>query len=131
MKTRLGFVSNSSSVSFLVVVKKLATCDKCGRSDPNFLDYLDSLGNKDEYETTRLRARGVKEITPKFEKYKDGSWEDRIKRLAEAEEKGYETAYIEVCYHDQHTNDMLNDFRVRGAVQIVWDDHGGDHTIRL
>lgn len=129
MKIRLGFVSNSSSVSFLVAVKKLATCDKCGRSDPNFLDYLDSLGNKDEYETTRLRARGVKEIASKFEEYKDEPWDERIKKLAEAEAEGHETAYIEIWYHDRHTNEMFDDLRQRGAVFVVWDNHHGDHVI--
>ena len=48
MKYRNGFVSNSSSSSFLIALKKTSTpCPHCGRKDPDFLDMVEQSGNDD------------------------------------------------------------------------------------
>ena len=42
MKTRNGFISNSSSTSFIVAVKTdINKCEHCGRSDPSFFDLIE------------------------------------------------------------------------------------------
>lgn len=47
MKIRSGFVSNSSSTSFIVGLrkKKSEPCPHCGRSDPDFIDAYIERGN--------------------------------------------------------------------------------------
>ena len=49
MKTRTGFVSNSSSSSFILAlrVKPSSYCSHCGRSDSNFLDMVRSRSETD------------------------------------------------------------------------------------
>jgi hypothetical protein len=45
MKYRNGFVSNSSSASFIVAVNESVPCKHCGRSDMSILDLIDSASN--------------------------------------------------------------------------------------
>ena len=43
MKIRKQFVSNSSSTSYIIKVKKSEKCPHCGRSDMSFIDYIKNL----------------------------------------------------------------------------------------
>jgi hypothetical protein len=43
MKTRLGFVSNSSSSSYLVAIRKNPICSCCGRGAPDFDEVVNSM----------------------------------------------------------------------------------------
>jgi hypothetical protein len=47
MKIRKGFISNSSSSSFIVAFKnKINKCEHCGRSDPDFIsEYIERSSN--------------------------------------------------------------------------------------
>jgi hypothetical protein len=61
MKTRNGFVSNSSSTSFVIAYKNGEPCPHCGRSDPDWADFF-----KEKSETfsdaTYLEHRNADEI---------------------------------------------------------------------
>jgi hypothetical protein len=52
MKIRNGFVSNSSSSSFIVALNPKEKCPHCGRSSQNILDILESTNG---YNDTQLR----------------------------------------------------------------------------
>ena len=56
MKLRDGFVSNSSSSSFVVAIKKQETCQHCGHQDFNILDAIDN-----SYSDSRVVHQGLKE----------------------------------------------------------------------
>ena len=44
MKAREGFVSNSSSTSFIVAVRKdINACPHCGRKDPDILELIEQM----------------------------------------------------------------------------------------
>ena len=78
MKTRNGFVSNSSSSSFIIALKKNnAPCPHCGRKDPDFLDMVEnsSIYNEDD---NRIDTRETEETLKYIE--------DNEKGWVEAEE---------------------------------------------
>jgi len=141
MKTRQGFVSNSSSTSFIVALKSDAKpCPHCGRKDPNFLDLVEHLGNinPDDYETTKIRQRGVdniKEKNPDFDSdwYGDEHRSTLIESLEVgrlAEKKGMEVAFIEISYHDESTGNTFRDLVDRGSIVVIWSDHTGNNNVK-
>jgi hypothetical protein len=61
MKIRAGFVSNSSSTSFLVAARyDKDACPHCKRGDINILDLIEYIGG--DCEETRMRARGFDRV---------------------------------------------------------------------
>jgi hypothetical protein len=129
MKIRNGFVSNSSSSSFVVAVKKTDACPHCKRSDPNFLDLVENVGkDTDGYEQTQLHARGADNVIKQI-KQDSGEYhgfDDDIVNLQpvleKAEKLGYEIGYIEVSYHDGVINEMMPSLHDRGALLYLWGD---------
>jgi hypothetical protein len=104
MKTRNGFVSNSSSSSFIVAVdpKFSGPCPHCGRSDDNIIERLRKLG---ECEDSQLRACGKTNVLD----YADWLDREEFREVRDAVEtysaKGFEIAYIEIGNHDESLND--------------------------
>ena len=58
MKIRYGFVSNSSSSSFIIEIKQSIPCDKCGRSDMNIIDMIEKSQEYMDDSETRIEAKG-------------------------------------------------------------------------
>ena len=80
MKTRNGFVSNSSSSSFVIATKKKDICSHCGRSDPDFVDLIRELHPKNEefYDDTQVECRDTEEVIESLEKGIE-EWENHKK----------------------------------------------------
>jgi hypothetical protein len=133
MKYRSGFVSNSSSASFIVAVKKLDACPTCHRSDENFLDLVETIGNNsgETYETTKLRCRGSAAIWSEKEEdiipYCGDGEKNRLlamkERMQEAEAKGYEVGEVEISYGDKTTDNIMRGLKERKALVVMWSDH--------
>jgi hypothetical protein len=129
MKTRNGFVSNSSSSSFIVAVKQHSdACPTCGRRDPDFLDMVEHMGNSDGYETTKLHHRTAQDIWEKGEESRGYQPQNRGKSplfgvMVDAEHKGYKVAEIEISYHDTSTTEMMSQMEATKNLIVLWSDH--------
>lgn len=131
MKIRNGFVSNSSSASFIVAVKLQEKCPHCGRSDLNFLDLVETIGAKADYEDTELKSRGAQKIWDRLESEilpycadeEKKEWEKIFGIMVEAEHKGYEVGEVEISYHDRNTEGLLKDLEARKSLVVINCDH--------
>jgi hypothetical protein len=96
VKIRSGFVSNSSSSSFIIAQKMTGYCEHCGRSDPDIISILQHSNNDDNYA---------------LEDWKDNLYDDdkHIIKIAEEYEKkkDYKVYYVSVSYHDEAINDLI------------------------
>ena len=139
MKLRTGFVSNSSSASFVVAVKQGEKCPHCGRSDVDFLDLVEQIGAKADYEDTELKTRGAQQVWNKWESdifpfcgdEEKKRFESVFGLMVEAEHKGYKVGEVEISYRDQTTENLMNDLAGRKSLVVIWSDHYGIKNVQL
>ena len=117
MKTRSGFVSNSSSSSFIIAYKKAdkTPCPTCGRCDlENFVDTIErsSVNNDDN----SVNETGLDDVTYSLEEQL--RWREDPTSIAEIKlvkkeikrlvKEGWEVANISISYHDETLNNLLH-----------------------
>ena len=117
MKTRSGFVSNSSSSSFIIAYKKAdkTPCPTCGRCDlENFVDIIErsSVNNDDN----SVNETGLDDVTHSLEEQLE--WREDPTSIAEIKlvkkeikrlvKEGWEVANISISYHDETLNNLLH-----------------------
>ena len=117
MKTRSGFVSNSSSSSFIIAYKKAdkTPCPTCGRCDlENFVDTIErsSVNNDDN----SVNETGLDDVTHSLEEQLE--WREDPTSIAEIKlvkkeikrlvKEGWEVANISISYHDETLNNLLH-----------------------
>jgi len=133
MKTRNGFVSNSSSSSFIIAVKTaLNKCDCCGRSDPNIIKLIEQYRNNYDSDETRIDAMGFERVMeheydhrwayrvnddPKLVKSERASLEKALKPYTN--EKEWEIAAISISYHDGITNSVFENSVKSGSIMVI------------
>lgn len=110
MKIRNGFVSNSSSSSFIVHIKKEPKCPHCGRED---LDLTEVISQTKEYDSTYMETMN-KEATIKRVKEWVGDYDDEdkqringyVEKIKAIKGKG-QFAYIRVDNCDSVTSELI------------------------
>jgi len=108
MKVRRGFVSNSSSSSFIIAVKPTENCPHCGRGDINVLDMIKKVAYNDD--DTEIYAEGIDEVSSyMLDRYsfdaEDAKELEEVKKLAK---ENYKVAGIRISYHNDTIRKLLD-----------------------
>jgi len=124
MKKRKGFVSNSSSTSFIIAVRKGKPCEHCGRGDIDFIELIRS--EQDNYcDNTKLCNEGIEDILQEritYCGYNDEMTKNLKAKLEEALSNGMKVAEIRVSYHDDTTKRLMEDLEAHENLVIIEED---------
>jgi sarcosine oxidase delta subunit len=128
MKTRNGFVSNSSSSSFIIAIKQTnVPCPHCGRRDPNFLDMVEKSSDWDD---NRIDARETEETLKYIEDNEKGWVEaEEYKKIEDGlskykNNKEWNIVDITLSNHDATLRGALDNLVKSGNAEIIWESEG-------
>lgn len=98
MKIRQGFISNSSSTSFIIEVIPPIPCKYCGRKDISIIDLIDK-----GYNETGICAKGKEEVL----EYMSGWIDDKniIDKIKKAKGEIY---LFRIAYNDESLQNLVN-----------------------
>lgn len=98
MKIRNGFVSNSSSSSYIIALRKVNTpCPYCGRKDPDILDMISEAYNHND--DNRVRYRGHDVLTSGYFLNLSPEEQKKIQEYVR-NSRNWELADISISYHN-------------------------------
>ena len=111
MKVRNGFVSNSSSSSFVIVYDNIDdNCPFCNRNSKVMIDVFFNHVATEPYGKTEIHAQNPDEIIKYFEKCKWTDDEDKkviIEAMEKAKNDNCRAIYMDISYHDSTTDELL------------------------
>jgi hypothetical protein len=144
MKVRSGFVSNSSSSSFVIAFdeSKLGPCPHCGRKDLSILDLIKNSSNDDNqvvWDDAYQRVQDLKEqivdlrteiskwgskfitVGNKIESLKQSviEYEQEIALIEGAVKRFLTVAEVEISYHDDYILQELNSLQKAGKLEVL------------
>ena len=106
MKYRAGYISNSSSSSFIIVVKPTDICPHCGRKDSD-KDELISLIEQSTWCDTEMSGEGMEAVKELVSYYYDDNYKEEIISKAEKAVGDGDLIVCNVSYHDDFILDKI------------------------
>lgn len=116
MKIRNGFVSNSSSSSFIIAYKEGEKCPHCGRTDINLVDVIRNHGDS---EGTRLNGDNSELIIKNHRWWDEEDIEKLQLDINTYLLDGYSIAEIEIDYHDTGLLMVLENQVKNGNIKLI------------
>lgn len=114
MKIRNGFVSNSSSSSFVISYKKLEPCPHCGRSD---VDVVELIRNSEDYDSN-VEAVGFRSVVEEVNHWTEWMDCDNIfKELDSLNDGKHEFAVLSISYHNETLTELLENNK---SINIIY-----------
>ena len=106
MKIRNGFVSNSSSSSFILAIDESENvrCPHCGRRDPDFFDLMEKFDNDGE---TQINAIGYKEVIEALGGYDGDYYVAKVKSYHEKYPEE-QIVYCDISYHNEMVKELID-----------------------
>ncbi|MCK9458162.1 MAG: transposase family protein [Proteobacteria bacterium] len=125
MKIRIGFVSNSSSMSFIVAVKKRGKCPHCGQKPDTLLDLVERGG----YETF-LHAKGQDDVLAYMKRemeeyFEDNDGEDNTEEVIQkvkelSKNTDFDVACINISQNDDYLQGFMDEEEKKGNVVTIY-----------
>ena len=122
MKTRSGFVSNSSSSSFVLALRKTNPCPHCGRSDPNFLDMIRTRGAEIS-DDNMVTSEGIEKVLADVKSYLVDPNELTQMRTAlklYSDDEIWVVASISLSNHDEVLVKLMDELIKNGNAVKIW-----------
>jgi len=106
MKIRQGFVSNSSSSSFLIAIKdkEVCTCEKCGRTDFTLEQIREGIEQISSNSDNEWKALGFDDVMTAIS---DLDCNEVEKKMEVLKALGYDFAYFYLSYHDTLVHSVI------------------------
>ena len=121
MKTRSGFVSNSSSTSFVIALAPdISTpCPHCGRRSV----LREAFADADMYSDTGIDSDDLGHIVRTIGECDYPGVMERVRKALDEvgllHGQGWEILQVRLSYHDHRTRDLLAEEAKRGAVKEI------------
>lgn len=119
MKTRNGFVSNSSSTSFIIAVKKNIPCPNCNRKDDDFLDSINKSADRRNC-VDQISYEEVMKVITYMRAQENPSLIEDIKKYKSNNAWTLATITLSDCDDDLHNE--LHEQTQKGNVVVVYRD---------
>lgn len=129
MKIRSGFVSNSSSSSFIIIIdeSKIKKCPTCGHYDESPLNWLPN--RKTYYDDTHIRWDSlddrIEELKNSRKEYDYDYINIEISTLNKIKSryKNKKIIGVQISNHDEDTNNRLSELERRGIIEMLPEEY--------
>ena len=129
MKIRHGFVSNSSSSSYILEIKEKIknVCPTCGRYDPHFTNMLEQQSHL-YYDDTCLNDQTPQEIIAELKRDRgyfeadEGEYKNFTKLIAKIKRAKGDVISCNISNHDEIAKTVLQNMINSGNIKILRGD---------